>query len=461
MLSIAVNGYTQQTRQHIDSLQQILKQAYNQQQPEALDALMQVIQQPAPPKEVVAQQLQNVYKQLGNWQKASYMYQLNQVYFYTVTFEKQQVLLTLLTDSLGKIRYYTFKPIYSNQLHKTEKVRSNNSLTSALDKKVDSLVAPYIQLQNTAGICIAIIDKNTVATYSYGETKKGNKQLPDPATTLFEIGSNTKTFTGLLLAAGIVNKEVEPDEDIERFLPDSITNLAYQGTPITLLTLANHTSSLPRIPGNLFTLKTDTSTPYNHYDSSLLLAYLKQFHPAYKPGTTFAYSNLGMGLLGQLLAWHHHTTYEALLTQTILQPLHLNHTKLTLTAEDSSKHAQGYNERNEPNALWNMQSLNAAGGLHSTVTDMARYIQANLGKAPASLLPAIQLAQHRTFTDGVNQVGLAWMIQQLNGHDIFIHDGATFGFKSFIAFDKESEKGVVILTNCAENITLLGYQFMQ
>jgi len=86
--------------------------------------------------------------------------------------------------------------------------------------------------------------------YSYGETERGTGQLPNEHT-LFEIGSITKTFTTTLLACAANEGKLNLHVPINKYLPDSIPPLEYQGTPITLLTMANHFSGLPRMPSNL------------------------------------------------------------------------------------------------------------------------------------------------------------------------------------------------------------------
>ena len=67
---------------------------------------------------------------------------------------------------------------------------------------------------------------------------------------MFEIGSITKGFTGILLAQAVVNGEVKLDDPISMYLPAGSTAPDYEGKPITLLDRAMHTSGLPRMPSN-------------------------------------------------------------------------------------------------------------------------------------------------------------------------------------------------------------------
>src|SRR5690606_4907143 len=114
------------------------------------------------------------------------------------------------------------------------------------------------------------------SVFYYGETEKGNKQLPDE-NTLFEIGSVSKTFTATLLAYLAQTQQISLDDPITQYLPDSIAvNPDLQR--ITLEQLANHTSGLPRMPDNLDTTETGNSLdPYSGYTKEQLYAYLTSY----------------------------------------------------------------------------------------------------------------------------------------------------------------------------------------
>jgi len=91
--------------------------------------------------------------------------------------------------------------------------------------------------------------------------------------------------------------------------------------------LATHHSGLPRLPSNIL-LKSIiyNSNPYEHYSRADLYDYLKTYTPKSKPKRKVAYSNLGMGLLGNILADIDGVSYEELIQQRILQPLGMNQT---------------------------------------------------------------------------------------------------------------------------------------
>ena len=98
-----------------------------------------------------------------------------------------------LTISIGdndKLTYFKLEPFTEFVSNKSARVASSNELKTALDKKVDSVVRGYIQKSNTVGMSIAMFKGGQSRTYNYGETKKGNGQLPNIGS-IYEVGSIT------------------------------------------------------------------------------------------------------------------------------------------------------------------------------------------------------------------------------------------------------------------------------
>jgi CubicO group peptidase (beta-lactamase class C family) len=75
---------------------------------------------------------------------------------------------------------------------------------------------------------------------------------------------------------------------------------------------------------------------------------------------------------------------------------------------------------------------------------MAKFIEANMTKAPKQLQEAIDLSQKVTFESGQNIVGLGWHITKRKEHTIYQHSGGTGGFRTFVGFDKDRQIGVVV-----------------
>jgi CubicO group peptidase (beta-lactamase class C family) len=226
--------------------------------------------------------------------------------------------------------------------------------------------------------------------------------------------------------------------------------------PITLKTLSNHSSGFPRLPMNLYKKGDDANNPYQNYDAGRLFSYLKTFKPYREVGVNYEYSNFAVGLLGTILAQQNQLSYEELLLQKICKPLNLRNTKISLDTTDKNNFAQGFDEKGKATSAWDLNTLAGAGGIRSTTNDMAKFVEANMTKAPKQIQEAIELSQKVSFESGQNIVGLGWHIAKRKERTIYQHSGGTGGFRTFVGFDKERQIGVVVLSNSAEEVAMIG-----
>jgi CubicO group peptidase (beta-lactamase class C family) len=377
---------------------------------------------------------------------------------YKATFSTMNLRLLLSLDKNDKIKTFQFKPYLDENAKKNYKVASTNTLFTLLDKEIDSAVQPYITMQATAGLSIGILENGKTIFYGYGETEKGNKQIPDKHT-LFEIGSISKTFTAILLANAVNSGKVKLDDPINKYLPDSIPPLEYEGIPISLKTLSNHSSGLPGLPSNFHT--SDYTNPYKDYNNSDLYSFYKNFKPLRKPGEKYEYSNLAVGTLGVILENVYHENYETLFTEKICKPLGMNETREFLRKDDSARFAKGYNGDGIYNPQWDFRALAAAGCIRSTASDLLKYAKANLGDAPSELNKAIQLTHTITFTEGQTKVALAWHYIKPGTDEVIFHNGETGGYHSYVAINQNKKFAVVILSNCIRGTEKVGGAIMK
>ena len=195
---------------------------------------------------------------------------------------------------------------------------------------------------------------------------------------MFEIGSVTKVFTAALLAEMAGRGEVGIDQPVAELLPPGVRMPSRRGEPITLAHLAEHTSALPRLPGNLWATVTDQKNPYRDYRVAHLYEYLGGAGVGFPPGTGAAYSNLGAGLLGHVLALRAGLPYDELLAERILRPLGLTDTGIALSADQASRLAPGHDAMGKPTSNWDLPTLAGAGALRSTADEMLTFLRANL-----------------------------------------------------------------------------------
>jgi CubicO group peptidase (beta-lactamase class C family) len=149
------------------------------------------------------------------------------------------------------------------------------------------------------GIVVGIVDRRGRRVVSHGALAKGDPRRLG-ADTVFEIGSETKVFTSLLLADMVRRGEVSLDDPVAKYLPPSVHVPERGGRQITLIDLATHSSGLPRMPTN-FRPK-DMGNPYADYTAEQLFQFVSGYTLSRDIGAQYEYSNLAVGLLGQALA---------------------------------------------------------------------------------------------------------------------------------------------------------------
>jgi len=269
-----------------------------------------------------------------------------------------------------------------------------------------------------AGLAIGVYQRGEERVFAYGAAK------PD---SLFEIGSVTKTFTGLMLAQMVAQGKVAIDEPIRLLLPEGLVRKP-TGQEIRLVDLATQHSGLPRmVPGDW-------------------QQYLAWHGVGREPNTPFLYSNFGFGLLGHLLAARAGMTYSELLKEQITGPLGLSDTVVTVSTEQQSRFLQGYDGEHHP-VPWDEEGLGGAGAIRSTAGDMLKYLEANLHPEKlGGTLPRALALSHQPRAPGVfgTTIGLAWWH---DAHGAWLHGGAMRGFTSVAFFHPEGDYAAVVLLN--------------
>ncbi|MFZ4764196.1 MAG: serine hydrolase domain-containing protein [Roseimicrobium sp.] len=263
-----------------------------------------------------------------------------------------------------------------------------------------------------------------------------------PEKIIFEIGSISKVFTGLLLAQAVLAKKVKLDSTLRDLMGPKQVFADDKVASITLLQLATHSSGLPRLPDNLRD-EADEADPYAHYDRARLDAYVASAKLAHAAPFPEEYSNLGVGLLGDLLARLHGRSWEELVVERIARPLGLDDTRATLTAGQMKRLAPPYAGRERAHA-WHQQALAGAGALHSTAADLLKFGHALRRPAASPLKAAIEMIEQPR--EG-SQFGLCLGLAPRDGHHIYWNQGGTGGYTSWISADPTTERVLVMLIN--------------
>jgi CubicO group peptidase (beta-lactamase class C family) len=433
---------------HIE-MAELIKKEYNTQNYKAIHkALDKDFQKQMNEKELGDFFKYTIFDSYGVLLNITYSEFINGSHTFLAEFKNGRLDLALGCNTEGKIMAMQWVPhkdaVVDVPILKNEKYNSDNPKASARDLQVDSIIKDYMSNGSNCGLSIAIYQNKQITYYNYGEVKRGSNQLPANKT-IYEIGSVSKTFTGILFAQAIIDKKVNLNDPVKKYLGDDYTNLAYKEKEIELVHLANHSGRIHGVPFDLAAQPNfDDQNPYKNYSREMVFAYMKKMTPNVLPGTKNEYSNLGMALLGIIEEKVYNKTYEELITEYICKPLGMPDTKITLNEDQNKRFATGYSFSGTETSHWDLGDLAGAGGIRSTSEDMLKYAMANLKESNA----AIKLSHASTYKDEKNNVALAWHITTTKkGNELIWHNGRTAGFASFCGFIKSKDLAVVVLSN--------------
>jgi CubicO group peptidase (beta-lactamase class C family) len=198
---------------------------------------------------------------------------------------------------------------------------------------------------NILGISIAYINPDGNVIYYFDGFLSADDKHRVNKNTIFEIGSVTKSFTSLTLARMAIQQKILLNDPTNKFLSDSIQIPSYHGKKITLEELATHTSGLPRMPANFS--PQNPLDPYIDYTVHDLYEFLDHYKLIKAPETSYQYSNLGVGLLGTILANVAGKSYSRLVQECITNPLGMNDTGVKVPKSEQNRFAVPYNYGNK------------------------------------------------------------------------------------------------------------------
>lgn len=332
---------------------------------------------------------------------------------------------------------------------------------------VDNTIKPLLEKQHIPGMAVAVLYHGQAQFFNYGVAETGHPRAVTQHT-LFELGSVSKTFTGLASGVAMQTGLIDLNDRVAQHSPEL---QGAQWQKITLLNLATYTA------GGLPLQLPDAVT-----DSPGLWHYFQQWQPQWPAGTMRNYSNASIGLFGALAVKNSGLSYADYLTKSVLQPLKLTRTFITVPPSAQADYAWGYNNGKPVRVTPGMLDAEAYG-VKSSTGDLAKYLQANMAPTDLSsdnkvLAQAIARTQARYYRVGNMFQGLGWEMYDwpispaeviaASGNDIalqarpvtalkapqsavassWVHKtGSTSGFGAYIAFIPEKQLGIVMLAN--------------
>ncbi|EGX57122.1 penicillin-binding protein [Streptomyces zinciresistens K42] len=262
----------------------------------------------------------------------------------------------------------------------------------------------------------------------------------------YEIGSASKTFTGLLLARLVERGVLSGGEPAARCLdpgrragPD----------PVTLAHLVTHTAGLPALPADFYprALPAWRTAPYGRYPAERVVAAFLRHRPRHRPGTRWHYSNFGVAVLGHALSTLTGTPWEELLRAQVLRPLGLHGTAPRPGGPAADAVGHGKDGRT-PTPPFDAGGFDAAGAVRATPHDLLTFLEAHLdpdGSPLAGALRAVRTPVLRRGPGRRHVHTMAWFRHPTDAGPMYFHSGATLGQQAFLGFRPDTGTALAAL----------------
>ena len=218
-----------------------------------------------------------------------------------------------------------------------------------------------------------------------------------------------------------------------------------------------HTSGLPYMPDNMGILKVifNNDKAWRQYDTTKLYKFLKDVKLESTPFTVWNYSNLAVVTLGTILSRNLQKPYADIIKEKITQPLGLNDTKKTLSADELKRMAKGYHGSKEIDYWDDLNAMDGAGVLRSTTADLLKFAKANITMPNLPIGKAMLECQKEAFKgkmkdkDTEMSMNLGWVNLKLDSiaEIPLFHNGGTAGFSTNLFVFKEKKMAFVVLFN--------------
>ncbi|MBC6490253.1 serine hydrolase [Flavihumibacter stibioxidans] len=392
--------------------------------------------------------LQNAF---GKFEGVEKLKERNGEYLYKLNGSKSAInmLFRFNTGGLAMLLFTNDDPLFD--IKKRHAWFTDNTLQTNTDRVVDSVVKSVLVRSNTAGLSIGVIQNGRQTIYNYGETAWGSGRMPRSAS-VYEIGSISKTFTGTVVAHFIRTGKINPDDAVNKYLPDSIRPVMWNNEPLLVRHIIGHAAGMPHenMKQDGAPVSDDPDNRMKYFGSKHLLAMLNDWQPFEQPGQKFRYSNYGYSLLGYICERISGQTISQLFQEIIFKPLGMKNTALIGEkpfGDMVPSMIDGKQVKNTP-----VIAYAPAGGIQSTISDMLRYaaIQLNPGESETGRDVS---ASHEPSVQTEMKMATGWFYDTNEKGKFFFHSGGTSGFTSRMIFQPVTQTAVVVLSNCRNGDT--------
>ncbi len=325
---------------------------------------------------------------------------------------------------------------------------------TAITEYVD-FVAQRQETDQIAGVALAIVSKDDVLFMDGFGMRDVEAHLPVTEETLFHIGSITKSFTALLIASLVEEDIMTWDTSAAQIYPNFALSEPEATQHVTLRHLVSMRGGIPDYVEDDFDIDRATGKDIFPFlaEAELLDAPL---------GATFSYSNLSSTAAGYLAViaatgddQNLYDGYADLLTERVLRPIGMKNATVRVSdLYDNPNYGYAYvledGELAEAEPTdFDGDPLAPSGSIKASISEMAMYVQLQLGRGIAANGERVVSAETITelWKPYLEGYALGWEAVEIDGGTLVQHEGAFDNYLSIVGFIPEQEIGFVILTN--------------
>ena len=332
-------------------------------------------------------------------------------------------------------------------------LRRQAPVAEAIDL-LERWIGAQCEYRQLPGLAIAVTyDDELLYSRGFGFADLERK-IPMTPQTPFHIASITKTFTSTAILQLRDRGKLHLDDRVAQYLPwFQYRNQFPDGPEITIWNLLTHTSGLPS--ESAFPYWTDNVFPTREE----MIRALQNQENIFEPGTQFHYSNLGMAILGEVVAAASGEPYEQYIRKNILEPLDMARTSVFFPAERRAEVAAGYNRRLRDGSRSRSEYVDSKGiapaaNITSTVEDLAKFAAAHMRKGPVGgrqiLATSTLREMHRVQwmpAHWKSGWGLGFSVGKNDERITFGHGGWIGSQRSILTASPEEKLAVVVFIN--------------
>ncbi len=285
------------------------------------------------------------------------------------------------------------------------------------------------------GVSVVVLEGDEVRTICEGVTSVEHP-LPVTGSTLFQIGSISKTFVATAVMALVADGRLDLDEPVMGYVGDLRLSSDKLTERVTTRHLLTHATGWV---GDYFADTGEGDDALARFVAKLAKA--PQLTPL---GSTYSYNNSAFNLASHVVARINDTSYERAVKDLVLRPLGMRRTTFSAEAAITERVAVGH--RGGKAQRWRRpRAHHGAGGVLSCVDDLVAYARFHLSP-PTDEVASMQPPQ-RAAGSLCDQVGLSWMIDRYAGATVVHHGGTTNGYQADLRLVPERGLAWVMLTN--------------